>query len=371
MTPRDPALNKKMALLEARRGEVASCLRHLGVALHNSADSAPVLLAAASALAEANRPDDALPLARRALGLAPTNADANVALGDTFLKKGWMQQAASQYEIAVGWDEKRRPALKARLEAAVSERRKSPTGADRALAEAMRQEQSLIGPAKVHDETVARIEKALTLAPDSPMLLAYLQHLHTSRNEPDDAIRSARRLLALVPEDGSAHAELAALLTDRAATPAQFAEIEDHLARAEADPTCENLRTYAGGVYYLKRGDGKRAASLLRKAVQLNPNAPTTLFKLAQAEKLAGDAGAAQTAMTRYQKIQDGRRAEADALDAVSQHPERPEPYVRAAAVLLEHGQQAQADAILNEAHRRFGARLDTLLKSQTRKKSS
>ena len=127
----------------------------------------------------------------------------------------------------------------------------------------------------------------------------------------------------------------------------------------------------AGGVYYLKRGDGKRAAPLLRSAVRLNPGAPTTLFKLAQAEKLAGNEAAAQAAMTRYQQIQDGRRAEADALDAISQHPEQPEPYVRAARLLDAHGQKPQADAILREAQRRFGPRLDSLLKSQPRRKSS
>ena len=371
VTPRDAALNVKMARLEARRGEIAGCLRHFGAALRNTTDSAPVLLAGASALAEAGRPDDALPLARRALALAPSSAAANVAMGDAFLKKGWLQQAAGQYEIAAGWDEKLRPELKAKLKDAVAKRRRSPSEADRLLAEAMRQEGSLIGPAKIHDETVALIEKGLTLAPDSPMLLAYLQHLRTNRGETAAAIAAARKLLALVPEDGSGHAELAALLADGAATPAAFAEIEDHLARAENDPTAANLHAYAAGIYYLKRGDGKRAVGFLRRAVRLNPGAPTTLFKLAQAEKLAGNEAEAQVAMARYQRIQDGRRAEADVLDAVSQHPEKPEAYVRAARLFAEHGQPRQAESILSEARRRFGPRLDPLIKSQPERKSS
>ena len=155
---------------------------------------------------------------------------------------------------------------------------------------------------------------------------------------------------------GGAHISLAVLLSDKAATPDEFAEIESHLAAAKYDATTQTTATYVHGVLALRRGDGKNAVRLLRDAVLLDPNSDIVYYKLMMAETMQGNKSEAARALSVFQKRQRQKSEESDVLGAIALKPNRPDLYRRAVRYYETRKLPEQANAIRAEAVRRFGA---------------
>lgn len=352
--PRDADLHRQMSRLLAKRGDVESSVRHQAAALRRAPDSPVVLAAAAGDLAAGGHPEDALPLAKRAVELGASSPATYEALGDVYLALGRAYQAGVEYHTAASLLPSRQAALRKKLEDFTARREADPPPAEVTFQKARRLHAQTIGPKPVTDEVLALAQKAVALEPHNPEYLWYLMDLQIARRKNDAAIATGERLLSEAPKLGKVHATLALLLTEKASDAADEARIEEHLKQAEGVADAAATYHYAKGLLYLKRKQGSEAAQELRQAAQLDPEPSVTYYKLAQAETMAGNAAAAQRAMTLFNALQKDKSAQANALTRVSEHPDDPEAYAAAARLFAAHGQTKQADAIRAEAKRRF-----------------
>src|SRR5262249_55980981 len=146
------------------------------------------------------------------------------------------------------------------------------------------------------------------------------------------AITTANRIIFVAPKDGRAHARLAVLLVGRLQQPngPQAAEIEAHLKAAESEPSTVATRLYVAGLLALARGQATVAVKDLREAARLDPVADVTYYKLALAERAAGDGAAAEKTMSEYRSRQDMKHQEMAILGDIGQHPNDPALYDRA-----------------------------------------
>ncbi len=99
-SPHDPRPQKEMARMLAQEGDVAGCLRHDAEALRCAPDAPPALAAAANHLTLSGHADAALPLAQRAVEVAPNNPTAREAMGNALLAQGRIRDAAIAYAQA-------------------------------------------------------------------------------------------------------------------------------------------------------------------------------------------------------------------------------------------------------------------------------
>jgi tetratricopeptide (TPR) repeat protein len=355
--PQDRELHARLARLLGRRGDVEGCVRHRSMALGCAPDAPPALIAAANDLTDGGHAADALPLARRAVAVSDANPAAHEALGNAYLGTGQGHLAGLEYNKTASWLPERTPVLKERLARYFRDRAAHPPPAEQAYREALRRDQTQVGPRHATLEVEALAQRAVDLEPDNPNYLWYLLRVQMALRKNDPAAATARQLLVAAPQDGRAHAMLAVLLLERARTDAELQEIEGHLQAAASEPLAEPTRYYGLGLLALRRNDGKAAVSRLRRAAELDPKADVTYYQLAQAEKLAGNAAGAERAMAEFRNRQEAKRRQAEALGDIAQQPNDPERYRRAVRLFEAQGLTAQAAAIRAEARRRFGAR--------------
>jgi tetratricopeptide (TPR) repeat protein len=355
--PDDRDLHARLARLLGERGDVEGCVRHHGMSLRCAPDAPPALIVAANDLTDGGHAAAALPLAQRAVRLSDANPAAHEALGNVYLGLGRGHLAGLEYNKTASWLPQRTPILKERLARYFRERAAHPPPAEQAYREALRRERSQIGPRRATPEVEELAQRAVTLEPDNPNYLWYLLRIRMAMRKNEAAIETARQLLVAAPNDGRAHAMLAVLLLERAKTPTELQEIDQQLEAAASEPLAAATRYYGLGLLALRRNDPRAAVSRLRRAAELDPNADVTYYQLAQAEKLAGDAAAAERAMAAFRRRQEAKRLQAEALGDIAQRPDDPAPYERAIRLFESQGLHAQADAIRVAARRRFGAR--------------
>src|SRR5262249_60984231 len=132
-----------------------------------------------------------------------------------------------------------------------------------AYREAVRRQQSQIGPRRATPEVEELAQRAVALEPDNPNYLWYLLRIRMALRKNEAATQTARQLLAAAPGDGRAHAMLAVLLLDRAQTPAELQEVEQHLEAAGSEPLAAATRYYGLGLVALRRHDARAAVSRL------------------------------------------------------------------------------------------------------------
>ena len=354
VAPTSAALHTRMAHLLGKQGDVAGCVHSHATALRCAIDAPPALIAAANDLTDGGHPTEALPMARRAVSISPANPGAHEALGNALLGLGHADLAGQEYNKTASWWPHEAPIMRKRLERFSAERAAHPPPSELAYREARRLEHQNFGPKRMTPEVEAYAQKAVSLEPSNPNYLWYLFGIQMAQRENDPAISTARQLLRLVPKDARTHAMLALLLVEKASRPEEFTEVETHLQAADADPASGATRHYVLGLLAMRRQQGSTAVQELRTAAHLDPSADVTLYKLAQAEQTAGNTVAAQQVMAEYDKRQDSKRREAEALSDIGQHSDRPEVYEKAARIFDAHKMYGQARAIRAEAQRRF-----------------
>ncbi|MBB6048885.1 tetratricopeptide repeat protein [Armatimonas rosea] len=357
--PKDPVVHEQLATLLAETGNVDGCLRHFATAQQRPSDAVSVLIAAANALSNAGKGKEATPLARRAVEMTTSNPLAHEALGNAYLAQDMLIQAGQEYQVASGF----LPSLRAKLEKKVADfnvkRAKYPTTAEQSFQRALERERYYLGPQKIGDDVEELAKRAVDQAPQNTTYLAYLLRLQMARGRRDEGLQTAQKLLALAPTDPNAHIRYALLLEEKASTPQQLAEVQEHL-NAETNPThldadTNALREYGLGLVALKQKDAAVAVRCLENAIKLDPEPLTTYYKLAQAHQLAGNTTAAQKVLDYLNVLRTEQQAEADALSAVGKDPSNPVLYDQAAALFRKHEKTAEAVAIEAEAKRRFG----------------
>ena len=352
--PEKPAPHKKMARLLAQEGEVEGCVRDYARALHLPLDSPPVLAAAANDLSEAGFAEKAMPLAQRAVTVSHASPAAHEALGNALLGVGKAREAAASYDTAcVYWPEKF-PVYKKRLAAYYEKVRQEKARAPLTPAEQAYQKSRAIigtqvGPLLVTPEAEALAREAVSLEPKNPVYLRYLLQMQFKVKK-IEAIETAKRLLAVAPNDGLTHALLAVLQIDRANTPEALSEARQHLVAAESDPSADATRHYGLGILALHQRDGATAVRELKQAQKLDPNAEMTGYKLFFAYQMVGNKADAARALAESQKRRKVRGAEADALKKLAENADRREAFVEAAHVFDANGHHAEAQIILSAA---------------------
>jgi tetratricopeptide (TPR) repeat protein len=352
--PDDRDLHRRMARLLGLHGDVAGCVHHHSMALRCAVDAPPALIAAANDLADGGFAAEALPLARRAVNISAANPAAHEALGNALLGLGQAHLAGQEYNKTAEWWPNRVPILRKKLERYYAERAKNPPPAERAYQEARRREREQIGPRKATQEVADLARRAVELEPTNPTYLWFLLRVQMARRENEAALQTAERLLRLSPRDARARVMFGVLLAEKAARPDELAAAEEHLKQAEGDASVAATMHYGLGLVALRRQQGEVAAKELRQAVQRDPSTPVTYYKLALAEKMAGNTTAAERAMSAFRRMQEARRAQAEALGDIAQKPDDPKGYTRAATLFDSHGLHAEAKAIREEARRRF-----------------
>lgn len=351
--PLDADLNTRFARLLGARGDVDGCVRHHATALGCAPDAPPALIAATNDLCDGGHAAAALPLAKRAVAISTSNPAAHEALGNAYLGTGQGHLAGLEFNKTAGWLPRRTPVLKERLARFFRERAAHPSPAEQLYRQAVQREQSTIGPRRVTPEVEQLAERAVALDPGNPTYLWYLLRVKMALRKNDDATGVARRLLAVAPGDGRAHAMLAVLLLERAGTPEELKEIDRHLDAAASDPLAGSTRYYGLGLVALRRNDARLAADHFKRSLDLDPQADVTYYHLAEAEKLAGDTTAAARTMATYRKRQEAKSAQAAALGDIAQRPDDPARYERAIHVFESQGLQEQAAAIRTAERRR------------------
>jgi lipopolysaccharide biosynthesis regulator YciM len=184
-----------------------------------------------------------------------------------------------------------------------------------------------------------------------PIYLRLLLRVQVARQRDDAAIGTASRLLALSPQDGQAHAVLAALLAGRDASESDLSGAEAHLRAAASDPGAAVTRQYARGLLALRRGQAAPAVCALARAVRADPSSDVALYQLGQAERLNGQEAAARRDIAAYHRRLREKQTEADLLKGIAARPDRLSGYAQAAAYYDAHGLRAQAMAIRAAAH--------------------
>jgi len=355
VNPHDASAHTQLAHLLGRHGDVEGAVRHHAMALHCALDAPPALVAAAADLIAGNHADAALPLARRAVGIASANPAAHEALAGALLGTGQTELAVQEFTKAASWMPERIPIYRKRLAQAAAERAAHPTAAERAYRLARAREREQIGPRTFTAEVETLAQEAVSGEPANPTYLRYLFQVQISRKESREALATGTRLLTLLPDDASAHALMAVLLVERANRPEEFTEVERHLHAAEADPSVAATLHYGRGVLALQRKQAGVAVRELKQALALNPGADLVWYKLSLAQSLAGSASEAGRTMEVYRARQEVKRRQVEALGNITQHPDRPEVYRQAALLFESQGLKEQAQALLQEGRRRCG----------------
>jgi len=353
--PTDAVLQKRLARLFGLEGDVGECLSHYATALHHPLDAPQVLIAAANDLADGHHGVEALPLAKRAVLIAPANPDAIEAMGNVELALGHVDAANEQYKRAVQWMPDRQPAIRKHVTAYYAERAAHPSEAELAYRQARRQMQTQIGPKHATQAVSDLVERAVTLEPDNPSYLQLLLQLQIMRKQNEEAIKTAYHVLKFIPDDPIVNAVLAVALVDRANTPQDYREVEVHLKKAATDPAVTTTYNYAMGVLALRRHQGAAAVRYLRYAIARDPASEVAYYKLSRAEMMVGDRAASERAMTAFSKRNSQMRKEMIVLGDITQHPEEPDRYRRAIKFYEAAGKSRQATAVRAAALDRFG----------------
>jgi tetratricopeptide (TPR) repeat protein len=276
-------------------------------------------------------------------------------MGNALLALGRAHDAAIQYETAARWWPEKREVYRKKLDAFFAQQAAHPTEAMRLYGQAVTLEHSQVGP--LLPEVLDLLHKAVTLEPKNVVIRRELVRVLFERQERErgDAIREARALLALSPDDTVGHALLAVLLVN-SDTDVNLDEVQYHLNQAKADPTMASVVYYGAGRLALRRNQSDAALVALRTARRLAPDSDPICYALAQAEHLYGSKEIADRLFKEYAQRRAKKSEEVELLRSIGQNPDQPTLYRKAITFYQQNGQVAQAAAIQREFQRRFKA---------------
>jgi superkiller protein 3 len=364
--PADRKLHEEMAALLATRGDVEGCIHEHSLARRLPVDAGPVLVAAVNDLVAGKHAEAALPLAQRAVKLSEFSPDAHEALGDVYMALGHTYQAGESFNTAGGLMPSRSPRIEKKVDAYLAAREKSLPPAEVAYRKARGLAQVEIGPFKITEDVEKHAREAVRLDPLTPEYYWFLMNVLRTQRKDDEAIEVGSKMLEIAPKFARGHALLATILVDKATTPTELAKVEEHLRLAKEyaiqyerkeDKETAAARHYGLGLLALKREQGALAVREFRETIKYDPNSSVTYYKLALAERMAGNTAAAERAMQLFQALKQDVMEQSSALVAITTSPNDPKLYEEAIRVFEKHGLSAQATAIREEAHRRFGSR--------------
>ena len=196
---------------------------------------------------------------------------------------------------------------------------KDPQGAAQAFAQAREQEKHIVGAWIPGRKMLQYAQNAVELDPTQPPYLVYLTQIYVSMRKPQQAIDTARQLLALAPEHRWGNVMLATELLENGVSEKEFPAIEAMLKIAESDPNLAPGLHYGRGLLALRRHQAPVAVSELKQACDLDKNSSTGYYNLFLAEKMAGDKKGAAWAMAEHNRCVARNLAELRKGDAVGQ----------------------------------------------------
>ena len=355
--PESRILHTRIAHLFGAHGNVADCVRFHALGLNQAIDGPPVLAAAAQDLTAGGHADLALPLAERAAKISDHRAFFHEVLGDALLGTGQFDPAVKEYQSACGWDPSREPVLRTRLLDYVHGREAI---AQAAFEQALTLTRASVGPRPLTPEVLQLVQKAVSIEPKNVLFLRFLMGAQIAQKHFADAIQTGQSILAIVPRDPSANAQLGVLVLENTQAP-DFVQVEKYFQVSANDPKAAPTRHYGLGLLALQRHQPVLAVRELRQAAALDPSADVTYYNLSEAERAAGDSQAAAKFMAIFQQRSQEKQMESQLLSDVGQHSNRFSSYLHLAEYLRAHGQQSQAQAVLAEAHRRkLGQKTET-----------
>lgn len=152
-----------------------------------------------------------------------------------------------------------------------------------------------------YDLAFDRLERALKLAPDYAPAHNAMALLYQLLNEPQKAETHFKRALELSPSDSAAHNNYGLFLCRMS----RYEEAEQQFLRALENPLYavpESAYTNAGLCMY-SAGDRVSAETYLRKALEINPQVPMALLRMAELSLDKGVPLAARGYLQRYQAV--------------------------------------------------------------------
>lgn len=296
--PENRQAHEMYASYLCKAGEVNSCARQFALALKAHPDSPRVLIATARSLNEGGLAAEALPIIRKARALTPTNPEGYEVLGDTLVSLGRLHEAALSYNQIRDWHKERMPIYQQKIAARAAQLAQSRDPAEVALREAE------IAPDAATTERL--LNAALTADRDNTRALRGLLRLQVGQGRGKEANETAKRLIALAPEDGLGHALFALLFLQetksRSLTEAEAEAVGRHLHIAEADSSVAGTVSYTQGLLALRLGKHQQAVESLDRAQKLDPDAVAVYPPLAEARKAMGDLSGAERALNEFRR---------------------------------------------------------------------
>jgi tetratricopeptide (TPR) repeat protein len=312
----------RIAAIHTAEGRVAEAEQRLDARLRQRPASAAVQLARGRLLLARQRPDEALPFIRRALGTNPDSVEIRLWLARALAAKDALPEARSAYEELLA----ARPGLMAaRTELAqVHLDAGDPRAALALTRRALETQPDAADVLVLHAEALhgtgeiaaarAALRDAASRRPDSASLQARLGSAYVAIGDPVRARAAYTRALRLDPGNALVANNLAWLLA------AAGRDLDEALALARRAHAVLHDRPEVGDtlgwIYHLK-GETASALPLLHAAVERRPDNPRYQLHLGLAAAEAGEAGVACDALSTALGLDDGVEGAEEARLAV------------------------------------------------------
>jgi len=152
-----------------------------------------------------------------------------------------------------------------------------------------------------NDVAMAKLKRALEFEPDLPEAHHYIAVLYERLGQLDLAEQHYQRALRLDAQNASLQNNYGTFLCNQS----RFADSEKHFLAALKDPLYKNPdETYENlGLCALRTGEQSKADGYLRKALQINPKLPKSLFQMAVLEFEAARHLQARAYLQRYLEV--------------------------------------------------------------------
>jgi tetratricopeptide (TPR) repeat protein len=297
-----------------------------------------LLLREAAGLLQAGRLDAAEPLVRRAIMLAPENADAHNLLGAILDQRGTAREAEHEYRTALRLNPKAVGAF-ANLGVLLA-RTHRPAEAVQAFESALRlapdhpQASFNLGLAFYQlnrlEEAAKWLEVAARVSPDRPEPLYSLGLIASARGQSEAAIDYWRRTLAL--QDDFAEANF--LLAEELRKSGRLEDSKEFYERALAQDSARLVHYARLGGVLLLLGQNEGALDVFRRGAEKFPQIAEAHYFVAIAARGKGDYDLAETSLKK----------------SLSLEPDNPDALAQLGFVTGERGRFAEAEQLLRRA---------------------
>jgi tetratricopeptide (TPR) repeat protein len=318
--PRNPEGWSALAQAQVLGGDLAAARKTLDHALQASPNDYALLLNAAAASAQAWDWKQAEALCRRAMQVAPKEANARLLLAAIFLAQGQRERAAGELETLVAQQPDNPAGHEALGRVRLAQARQAEALAAFQQAQALRPSWPLpyidAGIASIqlasYDQALQQFEKALKLAPESLTAQFGVAQSDELRGNVGRAVQSYEKLLAANPDVQPALNNLAYHYAEQGVNLERALELA---RRAQAlDPTDKHIYDTLGWICH-QLGKREEAINHLQKAAWLTPESGVVQYHLGKALLAAGRREEAATAFRAAlaRNLPPGQREDAQA----------------------------------------------------------